>query len=82
MYNEHAVLQPVHSIQNSNDGATKEPFADFGLLFKSLDSLSEEATLPTELTGFLPFSCMTNCDLSAQWKGLCKGAAAKVHTLP
>jgi hypothetical protein len=25
---------------------------------------------------------MTNCDLSAQWKGLCKGGAAKVHTLP
>jgi hypothetical protein len=25
---------------------------------------------------------MTNCDLSAQRKGLCKGGAAKVHTLP
>lgn len=26
---------------------------------------------------------MTNkCDLSAQWKGLCKGGATKVHTLP
>ena len=61
---------------------TKESFADFGLLFKFLDSLSDETTLPIELIGFRAFSCMTNCDLSAQWKGLCKGGAAKVHTLP
>jgi hypothetical protein len=25
---------------------------------------------------------MTNCDLSVQWKCLCKWGAAKVHTLP
>ena len=61
---------------------TKESFADFGSLFMFFDSLSDETTLPIELTGFRAFSCMTNCDLSAQWKGLCKGGAAKVHTLP
>jgi hypothetical protein len=62
---------------------TKETFTEFGSLFKFVDDISNEATLPTEMTGFIPFSCMTNCDLSAQWKGLCKkGGAAKVHTLP
>ena len=61
---------------------TKETFADFGSMFKFLDSLSDAATMPIELMGFLPFSTMTNCDLSAQWKGLCKGRAAEVHTLP
>ena len=61
---------------------TKETFADFGSMFKFLDSLSDAASMPVELEGFLPFSCMTNCDLSAQWKGLRKGGAAKVHTLP
>ena len=49
---------------------------------KILDNLSDAATLPAAMEGFVPFSCMTNCDLSAQWKGLCKGGAAKVHTLP
>jgi hypothetical protein len=61
---------------------TKESFADFGLQFMFFDSHPDETTLPIELTGFRAFSCMTNCDLSAQWKGLCKGGAAKVHTLP
>lgn len=61
---------------------TKETFVEFASLFKFLDNLSDAATLPAEMEGFLPFSCMTNCDLSAQWKGLCKGGAAKVHTLP
>ncbi|KAI2497531.1 hypothetical protein MHU86_16985 [Fragilaria crotonensis] len=61
---------------------TKETFTEFGSLFKFVDDIADEATLPTEMTGFIPFTCMTNCDLSAQWKGLCKGGAAKVHTLP
>ena len=61
---------------------TKETFTEFGTLFKFLDNLSVEALMPKEMEGFRPFSCMTNCDLSAQWKGLCKGGAAKMHTLP
>ena len=61
---------------------TKETFTEFGPLFRFLDNLTEADTLPTEMTGYMPFSCMTNCDLSAQWKGLCKGGATKVHTLP
>jgi hypothetical protein len=61
---------------------TKDTFREFACLFQFFDNLSEEGKLPNELDGFKPFSCMTNCDLSAQWKGLCKGGAAKVHTLP
>jgi hypothetical protein len=61
---------------------TKETFTEFGPLFQFIDNLSGAETLPTEMAGFMPFTCMTNCDLSAQWKGLCKGGAAKVHTLP
>ena len=38
--------------------------------------------MPKEMEGFKSFSLMINCDLSAQWKVLCKGGAAKVHTLP
>ncbi len=60
----------------------KETFTEFGSLFKFVDDISDEATLPTEMTGFILFLCMTNCDLSAQWKGLCKGGAAKyIHSL-
>jgi hypothetical protein len=61
---------------------TTETFTEFATLFQFLDSLSAAENLPPELAGFMPFQCMTNCDLSAQWKGLCKGGAAKVHTLP
>jgi hypothetical protein len=61
---------------------TKETFAEFATLFSFLDNLGAVDTIPPELEGFKPFRCMTNCDLSAQWKGLCKGGAAKVHTLP
>ena len=61
---------------------TKETFTEFGPLFQFLDNLTDAENLPTEMTGYMPFSCMTNCDLSAQWKGLCKGGATKVHTLP
>ena len=61
---------------------TKETFTEFGTLFQFLDNLSVEALMPKEMEEFRPFSCMTYCDLSAQWKGLCKGGAAKVHTLP
>jgi hypothetical protein len=61
---------------------TRETFTEFGALFKFLDDLSNTTTMPREMEGFKAFSCMTNCDLSAQWKGLCKGGAAKVHTLP
>lgn len=61
---------------------TKQTFTEFALLFRFLDDLSTAETIPVTMAGFLPFSVMTNCDLSAQWKGLCKGGAAKVHTLP
>ncbi len=61
---------------------TKQTFTEFASLFQFLDDLSTAATIPVAMQGFLPFSVMTNCDLSAQWKGLCKGGAAKVHTLP
>ena len=61
---------------------TKESFCEFRSLFQFLDDLSDEQTIPNLLHGFKSFNCMTNCDLSAQWKGLCKGGAAKVHTLP
>lgn len=61
---------------------TKDTFVEFGPLFQFIDALSKVDTLPLEFTDFVPFRCMTNCDLSAQWKGLCKGGAAKVHTLP
>jgi hypothetical protein len=61
---------------------TKETFTSFGSLFKFVYDNSDEASLPTKMAGFVPFSCMTNCNVSAQWKGLCKGSAAKVHTLP
>ena len=61
---------------------TKETFAEFSTSFSFLDNLGRVNTIPPELEGFKPFRCMTNCDLSAQWKGLCKGGAAKVHTLP
>ena len=61
---------------------TTETFTEFGSMFNFFDNLSDATTMPTEMEGFFPFACMTNCDLSAQWKGLCKGGAAKVHTLP
>ena len=61
---------------------TKETFAEFATLFEFFDNLSEAETLPPEMAGFMPFRCMTNCDLSAQWKGLRKGGAAKVHIFP
>jgi hypothetical protein len=61
---------------------TKDTFQEFGSLFQFFDDLSEENDMPEVMNGFQPFTCMTNCDLSAQWKGLCKGGAAKVHTLP
>jgi hypothetical protein len=61
---------------------TNDTFQEYATLFKFFDDLSEEASIPEEMNGFRPFCCMTNCDLSAQWKGLCKGGAAKVHTLP
>jgi hypothetical protein len=61
---------------------TKETFTEFGPLFKFVDDISDETTMPNEMDGFKPFRSMTNCDLSAQWKGLCKGGAAKVHMLP
>ena len=61
---------------------TKETFAEFATLFAFFDNLGDVETMPAELIDFMPFRCMTNCDLSAQWKGLCKGGAAKVHTLP
>jgi hypothetical protein len=52
---------------------TKQTFTEFASLFQFLDDLSTAATIPVTMQGFLPFSVMTNCDLSAQWKGLCKG---------
>lgn len=61
---------------------TKQTFKEFASLFQFLDDLSSAATIPVAMEGYHPFSVMTNCDLSAQWKGLCKGGAAKVHTLP
>lgn len=61
---------------------TKETFAQFASLFTFIDKLADTETLPPELRGFLAFLIMTNCDLSAQWKGMCKGGATKVHTLP
>jgi hypothetical protein len=61
---------------------TKESFGEFCSFFQFFDDLSQEGTIPELLQDFKPFNCMTNCDLSAQWKGLCKGGAAKVHTLP
>lgn len=61
---------------------TKETFKEFGTLFKFIDDISDEITMPGAMEGFKAFRSMTNCDLSAQWKGLCKGGAAKVHTLP
>jgi hypothetical protein len=61
---------------------TNDTFQEYATLFKFFDDFSEEASIPEEMNGFRPFCCMTNCDLSAQWKGLCKGSAAKVHTLP
>ena len=61
---------------------TNETFTEFRTLFSFLDDLSCEATMPIELEASKPFSCMTNCNLSAQWKGLRKGGAAEVHTLP
>ena len=61
---------------------TSKTFEEFGSLFQFFDSLSEASTISVEMTGFEPFQCMTNCDLWAQWKGLRKGGAAKVHTLP
>ena len=61
---------------------TKETFPEFATLFTFLDNLGAVETMPVELIDFMPFQCNTNCDLSAQWKGLCKGGAAKVHMLP
>jgi hypothetical protein len=42
--------------------------------FPICNNISEAETIPaTEMVGFLPLSTMTNCNLSAQWKGLCNG---------
>ena len=74
---------PVHSVHFLQMGReTKETFAQFASLFTFIDKLADMETLPPELRGFLAFLIMTNCDLSAQWKGMCKGGATKVHTLP
>ena len=66
---------------------TKETFHEFASLFQFFDDLSEEGSMPEEMDGFMPFCCMTNCDLSAQavegpmqgW--CCKSAYAAVHVL-
>jgi hypothetical protein len=59
---------------------TMEAFRDFGPFFAFMDALSKEGMIL--LDGIKHFLTMTYCDLAAQWKGLGKGGAAKVHNLP
>jgi hypothetical protein len=50
-------------------------------LFEFMDSLSDETTLPAAIQDLNAWIAMVNCDLSAAWKGLGKGGAAKQHEL-
>ena len=61
---------------------TAESFIIFAALFSFIQQISARGTLPPEMAGFEPFETMTNCDLAACWKGMLKGGATRVFTLP
>ena len=56
---------------------TKNTFIEFDPLYQFMDELSGAEMLLTELSDFMPFRCMTNCNLSAQWKGFVKAELQK-----
>ena len=61
---------------------TAESFIIFAALFNFIQLISARGTLPLEMADFEPFETMTNCDLAACWKGMLKGGATRVFTLP
>ncbi len=59
---------------------TKESFEEsFIKFFKFMENIGHPGTLPEELSCFKCFDTMVCCDLSAGWKGLGKGGAAKQY---
>ncbi len=60
---------------------TEESFQAFKPMFDFFEDCSKDETNPLD-HGIWPVMLCATCDLSAQWKGLCKGGAAKVANLP
>ena len=64
---------------------TKESVKEVEPMFKFMEACESEDPIRNPMTkeyGLLPMSCGANSDLSAGWKCLCKGGAAKVSNLP
>jgi hypothetical protein len=64
---------------------TKETLKEFSPMFDFMEVCEspDPATNPmTQHYGLKPLTTAANCDLSASWKCLCKGGAAKVSNLP
>jgi hypothetical protein len=64
---------------------TKETLKEFGPMFNFMEACQscDPRTNPmTKHYGLKPLTTAANCDLSAGWKCLCKGGAAKVANLP
>jgi hypothetical protein len=64
---------------------TKETIKEFGPMFQFMEDCESDDPRKNPMTlhwGMSPLTCAANCDLSAGWKCLCKGGAAKVANLP
>ena len=64
---------------------TKETIKEFAPMFKFMEDCESNDPLLNKMManyGMMPLTCAANCDLSAGWKCLCKGGAAKVANLP
>ena len=63
----------------------KESVREVEPMFKFMEDCESEDPIRNPMTkmyGLMPMSCGANSDLSAGWKCLCKGGAAKVSNLP
>jgi hypothetical protein len=64
---------------------TKETIKEFSPMFQFMEDCESDDPTKNPMTlhwGMLPLTCAANCDLSAGWKCLCKGGAAKVSNHP
>jgi hypothetical protein len=64
---------------------TKETIKEFAPVFQFMEDCESEDIEKNPMAkhyGLMPLTCGANCDLSAGWKCLCKGGAAKVSDLP
>lgn len=64
---------------------TKESLLEFGPMFKHMEDCESDDPAINPMTqkfNMLPLTCAANSDMSAGWKCLCKGGAAKVSNYP